>query len=138
MSSDDETSSVASSLIFGHRASSSGIHKRRKTVVWRDSWDQEAVKSSSKSYIASIVTQGPVQTLLSRAVDFNPTGGTSPSKSALVRADTAWFRPRFWPDEKALITDASVINMMTMEILPDDLLERLLDSTQSFVVEKGG
>ena len=47
------------------------------------------------------------------------------------------FRPRFNSDVGALLMDAIVWNMMTLDVLPQDLLSALQKSTQTLVIEKG-
>ncbi|XP_076813225.1 uncharacterized protein LOC143459820 [Clavelina lepadiformis] len=139
ISSDDDASSIASSSFFSQVSGASGpsSSRRRKTVVWRDSWDHEAVKSFSKSYMASLVTEGPsdtLQSLIFHQQRFHHDGsGTGQHLRAIDRM--CCFRPRFWFDSQALTLDASVTNMITLEILPEDILESVHESTQAFIIE---
>ena len=137
-SSDDEVSSVTSSIVISQLSGAANAPRKRKTVLWRDSWDQEAVKSSSKSYLASIVTEAPVETVLSRVVNF---GVDSKRMEKIFHKTSALhakcFRPRFNADLQTLILDANITNMIALELLPDDVLEALQQSAQTFIIEKG-
>ena len=140
MSSDDEASSVSSSLVISQFSGATNTPRKRKTVLWRDSWDQEVVKSASKSYIASVVTEAPVQCLLIRVLNPNLESEKRENfdrKLVLKSGETKCFRPRFLSDPQTLILDAYIMNMVTLEIFTDDLLEALHQSTQTFIIEKG-
>ena len=97
------------------------------------------MKSFSKSYMASLVTEGPsdtLQSLIFHQQRFHHDGsGTGQRLRAIDRM--CCFRPRFWFDSQALTLDASVTNMITLEILPEDILESVHESTQAFIIETG-
>jgi len=98
------------------------------------------VKSASKSYIAGVVTEAPFQCLLSRLVnpDQEPDKRENLDRNFIRNSrEIMCFRPRFFSDPQTLVLDACILNMLTLEVLPDDLLEALHQSTQTLVVEKG-
>ena len=139
VSSDDEASSVSSSLVISQFSGANSTSRQRKSVLWRDSWDQEAVASFSKSYIATLVTEAPVQHLLARVLDSN----FDPDKRDFFERNlfkndwkTKCFRSRFCFDLPVLILDANIMNMLTLKLFPDDVLEALRVSTQTFVIDK--
>jgi len=130
-SDDDDVSSMASSSFFSQLSGtgpSSG--RKRKTVQWRDSWDQEAVKTSSKSYMAMLIKEGPVVTLQNQIC-------TPRSSLTCASSPCELLPPRFWTDWSSLILDASISNLMTLDLLPGDVLGSVQCSTTTFCIEKG-
>nr|CAB3262915.1 uncharacterized protein LOC100185144 [Phallusia mammillata] len=130
ISSEDDMSSIASSSFFSQLSGTGPTtsHHKRKTVLWRDSWDQEAVRSLSKSYMAMLVTEGPsctLQLLLSHYVTVES-----------VNSYAVTMKPRFGWDFGALMLDAFVSNMIELGLMPKDVLRSVQCSTQAFVINR--
>lgn len=124
-------SSIASSSFFSQLSGTGPTcsHHKRKTVLWRDSWDQEAVKSLSKSFMAMLVTDGPVSSL---QLQLNEFLNSEPMGEGVVT-----LKPRLGWDFGALMLDAFISNMIALELMPRDVLRSVQISTQEFVINRG-
>nr|XP_002123234.1 uncharacterized protein LOC100185144 isoform X1 [Ciona intestinalis] len=132
MSSDDEVSSVASSSFFSQMSGTPTSSRIKKTVLWRDSWDQDAVRSFSKLYISSIVSKGPGSSMQLQVAT------SDSSKSATVHK---WMREdiqsqRFRTGMQTLHLESLLSNLSILDLMNEDVIESSQLSIHTFIIEK--
>ena len=108
VSSDDEASSIATPLF--QQSSNRNATPQKKTVLWRDSWDQDAVADVSKSYIAALVVLGPFRCLLDRLATQNFECVLHHDYQRGLHGRK--FEPRFMHDVQPLVIDVFIGNMI--------------------------
>ena len=136
VSSDDEASSIATPLFQQSSTNRNLNTPQKKTVLWRDSWDQDAVADVSKSYIAALVVLGPFRCLLDRL--------TTQNFECVLHHDYQQkglhgrkLEPRFMHDVQPLVIDVFIGNMIQFNLCPRDLLEQLQKSISCLAISKG-